>query len=97
MSDYQPTGIFLRDIDSDELVVKCLEAYLWTWAKALQYDIQQQKELNLPGVFKEINYVVKDLGDRKKRMRDRDFSVTVHPRERSHRHKKTLTPRRNPD
>jgi len=61
---------FLRDIDDDELVVKILESYLCTWEHVLGLH-----EENTNAVIEEIQFVIQDLAERKKRLRDVEFEV----------------------
>jgi len=58
---------YLRDIDDHELVVTALEAYLCIWAECLE------KTMLRRAVAREIREVIRDLADRKKRLRDQDF------------------------
>ncbi len=61
---------FLRDIDDHELVVTALESYLCTWQQVLTLS-----EHNLKAVVEEIRYVIQDLAERKKRLRDAEFGL----------------------
>jgi len=68
------TRIFLRDIDSDELLVNALTSYCMLWAEGLQNWSQDPTDYDYPYDLKrEIYVVIKDLGDRKKRLRDAEF------------------------
>lgn len=76
---------FLRDIDDDELVLTALEAYMCIWQDALteayyEYDCRRRSEkLSTGGCVAvydtagEIHEVLRDLAERKRRLRDREF------------------------
>ena len=70
---------FLRDIDNHELVVTALEAYLVTWEQMLRRAAMtksgQTRNVCRADVLRQIEYVIQDLAERKKRLRDTDFGL----------------------
>jgi len=71
--------ILLRDINDDELVLKCLEAYLCIWGEALDRahhpDEEVHSKLNVQHIATEIRGVIRDLADRKKRLRNLEYGL----------------------